>query len=272
MSNIPLSTEARIFARQVIREVKRREPIGASAFAGKPVKTWPEATFPLFERISRDIGVFTQQAIASTRKRLDNLPETDRGYVCGGSSTPSTYLDMVTLHGDDHTLTVMEGLEEAVIVQRHCYDLRFARGADAFSGIVTANVSEHVFGRFYERSTNRPDVKTGVSLALVCGHIGMVAMSDKRLGHSEINFMTDGVMLTGSMKVSRHAGGGPVTAFFDCRTVLPMSAVNEQQIEQALVVEACCFGGQADVASIPLIARRQDYVLETLAASKRSKH
>ena len=143
-----------------------------------------------------------------------------------------------------------------MIIQRHCYDLR--ERWQAVVGVVVANVSEHALGRYYERSTTKPSVDAGSLLTLVCGRLGMIAATVRQLGHSELNLAVDGLMVTGSMKIARPLNAGSfATAFFDVRTVLPMSAVDAEQMEQARII-ADAFDGDADTASIPVIERRPD--------------
>src|SRR5262245_1324928 len=108
MSSVPMSTEERVYARQVMREVKRREPIGAAAFKAS---SWEEGCMALFNRIERDgESAFTANAVMATRKRLEAIPQTDRGFALPRKNT----FELITLTAGGHTLTVMEDLEEGV--------------------------------------------------------------------------------------------------------------------------------------------------------------
>jgi hypothetical protein len=253
-----LSTEGRIYAQQLMREVKRREAIGAAAFKAK---TWDEGATRLFNRVTTDWSIFTENVVHQTHKRLMAIPEGDRGFSLNGNT-----FDMVTLTAGGHTLTVMEDLEDGIIAQRQTF-----MSGNISACIVVANISTHALGRFKERTTYPITIEDGMALAGVCGYIGMMAASQPHLVRSEINLLTDGCMVTGSMKVAGYPGTEIATACFDCRTALPLEACTEEQFKQSEAIRAC-INHNAKMKDIPYIERRTDFVLETLAASKRPKH
>lgn len=262
MTNIPLTTEGRIYARQVLREVKRREPIGASAFgAGSNVSTWDAGTSAMFRRMAKGIDVFTKNALLNTQKRLQAIPREDRGYVLNRHA-----FDLVTLTAGGHTLTAIEDLEEGIIVQRHHLE-----GDPYYVGMVLSNISEHALGRYYERSVGKPDVQTGIDLAYgTCGQLGMYAASQAHLGNSQIYIpIDDDLYVTGSMKIGTYPDGKWATAFFDCRTVLPAEALDPPHIEQANIIWEVLGGGTAEAKDIPALPRRPDFVLDMIAQSRK---
>jgi len=256
-----LTTEARIYARQVIREINRREPIGAAAFNAT---TWETGTLGLFDRMNRSPGAFTDHAIDRTIDRLHAIPLYDRGFA---TAFDITRFELMVLRTGGHTLTAIEDLEDGIIVQLHAY-----KGKHLFSGYVISNISTHALGRFYERSTRKPTVQEGIQLAFVCGHAGRHASTQMHLQHSEINISYAAeLIVTGSMKVSSYANNKFATAFYDCRTVLPRSACGGEQLIQASAMSACLME-RGEITDVPCIERRPDFVLDTLAASKRPKH
>jgi hypothetical protein len=92
--------------------------------------------------------------------------------------------------------------------------------------------------------------------------------SNKGLMHSEINIpVGDGLIATGSMKVANHQGSNLATAFFDVRTVLTFDMCDEEQLQQLEAIAMAAVGPGA-IEDIPVIARRDDFVLQTLAASR----
>jgi hypothetical protein len=267
-----LTTEGRVFARQVIREIKRRAPLDASAFAGKPVAGWQEAILPWNDRLNDPTGPFTLYALAAAQRRLEAVLKEGSSFIREDVKDPRVRLHMLTLSGGDHTLMVMEGLEEAVYVQYQLIDLDLrCRRMQLILGCVVANVSEHALGRFRERATRPPTLANGINLVKLCGQVGEIAAIDPRLGHSEINFIFDGLLITGSMKIASPVNStGFATAFFDCRTVLPEDAADAEQREQARILGWHLRGNYPE--PVPVIPRRPDFVLDTLAAARRPKH
>lgn len=262
MSNVPLTTEGRIFARQVWREFQRREPEDASQFAGKPVRSWEEAIFPLFERGWKDPrSPFTRNALANAAKRLMNIPRED---LCHQHMFDDGLYGLLTVHASDsHVLTVMEGeREEALIVQRHSF-------THGWCGVVVANVSDHAVGRFYERSDPKPMLSNGITFVMMCGHLGAEIATRQHLIRSDICFMLgNGVVATGNVKFSTQGKTGKAMPWFDCRTVLPEEACTEEQLEQAKVLSEVLLG-RDQVSKARHNPRRQDYVLSLLEKSKK---
>jgi hypothetical protein len=260
MSNVPLTTEGRIFARQVWREFQQREPKDASLFAGKTVTTWEEAIFPLYERGWRDPrGPFTHNAMASAAKRLMTSPSADRCFLFNDDR-----YDLLTVHASDsHTLTVMDGeREQALIVQQH----PFKQGC---CGITVANVSDHALGRLYERTDPKPTLRDGVVFVIMCGHIGAEIATQRHLVHSDICLnLGDGNVAMGNVKLSDQGKTGRALAWFDCRTVLPEKACTEAQLEQAQVLNAV-LSRRDHVSNVRHIPMRPDYVMSVLDMSKK---
>jgi len=262
MSNVPVTTEGRIFARQVWREFRRREPLDASVFAGKPVKSWEEAIFPLFERGWKDPrSPFTWNALNNAAKRLMTIPRED---MCHLHMFDDGLYGLLTVHASDsHALSVMAGeREEALIVQRHSF-------THGWSGVVVANVSDHALGRFYERWDTKPTLSDGITFVIMCGHIGAEIATRQHLIGSDICFMLgNGAVATGNVKVSAQGKTGKALTWFDCRTVLPEEACTEEQLEQAKVLAEVLLGRDR-VSNAPYNPRRPDYVLSLLEKSKK---
>ncbi|TPI65035.1 hypothetical protein FJ417_00160 [Mesorhizobium sp. B3-1-7] len=260
-----ITTEGRIFARQVGREVKRRELIGASAISnGNEREFWPAAKW-IIGRLDADTSpvkrVACLQAVAA---RLRAVPDHDRGAfvdIVRFDGKRSCELMFTTLVADGHPMEAMTGREEGVTAQCHYFKVG-RTGLDFNVGVVTAYASAHALGRLCERGRRPVEIDYGIAFVGLCGRAGVFLSTDKRLWRAEINIaLNDDLVATGSTKV---AGQGEVTStFFDCRTVLPRDACDGEQIAQA-----DAFGqvleGKSTVAAIPFLARPNDFVLDTL--------
>ncbi|RUU09126.1 hypothetical protein EOD10_26010 [Mesorhizobium sp. M7A.T.Ca.TU.009.01.3.2] len=260
-----ITTEGRIFARQVGREVKRRELVAASAISnGNEKELWPAVKW-IVGRLDADTSpvkrVACLQAVAA---RLRSVPDGDRGAFVDISrfdGKRTCELMFTTLLADDHPMEAMTGLEAGITLQCHYFKIG-RTGPDLRVGVVAAYASAHALGRLYERARHQVEISYGIGFLRLCGRAGVFASTDKRLWRTEINIaLNDDLVATGSTRV---AGQGDVAGtFFDCRTVLPRDACDGEQIAQADGF-AQVLEGKATVAEIPFLVRPNDFVLEKL--------
>jgi hypothetical protein len=260
-----ITTEGRIFARQVGREVKRRELIGALAISnGNEKELWPAVKW-IVGRLDADTSPVRRVAcLKAVAARLGSVPDGNRGAfvdILRFDGKRTCELMVTTLLSDDHPMEAMTGLEAGITLQCHYFKIG-RTGRDLRVGVVAAYASAHALGRLHERARHQVDINDGIGFLRVCGRAGVFASTDKRLWRAEINIaLNDDLVATGSTRV---AGQGEVAStFFDCRTVLPRDACGGEQIAQA-----DAFGqvlqGKATAAAIPFLVRPSDFVLESL--------
>jgi hypothetical protein len=263
MTNVPLTTEGRIFAKQVWRQIKAREPVDATLFAGKQTSTWWEAIVPIFERCHKlDPTPFDQHVMKSAIKRLEKVPLQQLHFLLANGPHLIT---MVA--SENHTLTVMDGEHEAaIVIQAHSFP-------QGLMGVVVCNVSDHALGRLYERiNDGKPTVQNGVTFALACGRIGNMIASTEHLIHSEINMsLGHGVVAVGNVKLSTQGGQKWATAWFDCRTVLLEEHCGPEQLAQASLLNDVLLD-RARITEVPHIPMRMDYVMQVLDASRKPRN
>ena len=258
----PISTEGRIFARQVIREVIQCERVGSDVL-WPGAESWPQALSGLVGAIHSDISPIKRAAlIKAAAWQVVAIPGARQlSQIVRGRSAS---LEFLTLHADDggHPIEALEGMERSVVVQFH--RLKCTRSQrDTHFGTVVACVSDHALGRLHDRSSATFSVRDGKAVAFACGVAGLLASTDLRLSESELSLAIGNVVATGSMKVAVCPGSNRATAFFDVRTVLPTDACNDPQMAQATAVARIVLDG-GRTSEIAFIPRRQDFVLDTL--------
>ncbi|MDF3214809.1 hypothetical protein EN962_00260 [Mesorhizobium sp. M7A.F.Ca.CA.001.09.2.1] len=260
-----ITTEGRIFARQVGREIKRRELIGAVAISNGNEKEWWPAVKWLAGSLNLEGSPVKRVALLqAVGDRLKSIPEADKGAfvdITLFAGKRACEIMFTTLLADDHPMEALTGLETGVTIQ--CHYLKIGRsGTDVRLGVLVAHASAHALGRLRERARDDVEIKDGIGFLRVCGKAGLFAATETRLRKAEINIaLNDDLIATGSTKVGGQ--GDLASSFFDCRTVLPRDACDGEQIAQATAF-AEVLKGRATANEIPFLVRPNDFVLEKL--------
>jgi len=284
MARESVSTEGRIFARQLAREAKRREAVGAMALGN--ALTYDNAaiaTLKLFHQC--DGPVKTIIAMRKVIKRLEQVPADDRSFYFppGASEFRGKRQAILTIYTLMHGCHPISSIETGILVSRHTYyssrRMLSARVSDEL-----AFISDHTLGRLHERADDSWGTSSvfGLSgmLALI-GEIGMgMALVHNDRPGTQLNVVVSQMMLTGSMRHVKKTdpGGSYFQPFFDVRTALPVDAngVSDEQRSQAkyinTLINACITNDVpmqflADgklVEEIPYIERREDYITDLI--------
>lgn len=280
MRTSPLSTEARIFAKDVLREVNRREKLGAPILAGrKSAATWGDASSALGRYIVGDASpVKTAKIVLERVQQLQKLDSSDRGFVIltWSSHGRRAHLDVRTMTSGLHPLVGVDN-ERGVMVEKHL--LMVGRQKNfAMVGLTSAHMSEHAISRMFERSHGTA-VAGMVGVIALAGVVADIVCGRPSLRRSEINIGIGDVILSGSLRTANmtlQGGSSAVIDFLDIRTVLPVAWCTEMQRQQAAVLTVLArkildqeveYPLSADYAAdVPFIARREDFV--TLSATR----
>src|SRR5262245_32546531 len=238
----PISTEGRIFARQLAREAHRRELIGAKVLGGKD--NWTDASLQAMQMIRDAKGpVRAMNVVRKLIDRLTDVPIDDRSYMF----PPGTYfmskrqaiVTLFTLEYGKHPIVQ----ETGILVRRHLYHTARKSVAGRVCDEMVF-ISDHTLGRLHERSTDgvwyNPMRVFGLAgLLAMAGEIGfyMARLHENKPG-SQINIPIEDTILTGSMRhINKVDAAGPYfQPFFDVRTMLPEGRELPNQRKQATII------------------------------------
>jgi hypothetical protein len=295
-----ISTEGRVFAAQVSRELKRRERIGASKmvstlrpkYADRYAKhisvreaRWPHG----FHLLMRDFGKLSgpKNRIGLLRKAsgwFDAIPQEDRGFSMHmrserkrfSSAPRDATLILITLEPTTHPLAIMvEHGEEGVQAMRHEFRVTPSRD-DASIAEVLAYVCSHALGRLCERWTAPvpPTVADGLRFLNFCWKAAETASGRRELAESGINFpfYPDGkdsepLFAEGCMRVSEDRQAERVCHWFDVRTVLTRDMLEPAQYQQAVALAKLAIGDTD--AQVEAVEPRTDFVAKVIAATEK---
>jgi hypothetical protein len=294
----PRSTEARLFARQVAREVKRRErvlalklmqglrPRQAQRYAQHvTVKdaSWAHGLTPLmvdFRRLKESAPKKRFQLLKRVAQWLDDIPLADRGYALRASFSKTRFsgqpryggVSLITLVADDHPMQAMTGQEEGIVA--HWHGLRVERGGGGLGivGYLQAYVSSHALERLYDRWPL--PTPPGLDAAIGFIHFAWKAAeeaNERSLIQSGICFPfypdrdAEPLYAEGRMWLTDNKKYGEVCHWFDCRTVLTREMLQPDQLAQAEALNAA-FLSESEEPPVPATAPRDNYVSRVLDA------
>jgi hypothetical protein len=281
--SVPLSTEARIFASRLRREVKRREAVGAKALGGK--STWPDATSMALDTFMDAPGpVKAVKVMKQAMARLVAVSKEDQSFTFppGTNGVLGSRQAILTLYTVEHENHPISHKETGIVVRRHVYHNARKMGYGRIMDEL-AFISDHTLGRLYERSDDESWIEPRrvfglTSLLAMVGEIGYsMAHAHPEKVASQLNLAVEGYLLTGSMRHIRKEDASGATyfqPFFDVRTTLPEGAGTYKQREQALAITAivrACMDQEMSVITVleknpdlmdmvPYIERRDDYI------------
>jgi hypothetical protein len=222
----PLITEARVFANQFMREIKRREAVQAGAiFAG--ATTWMGAMCAAAEQVQAAAGPVKQaRAIAAIIARLKAARVKDSVFVPMAEPIKSrrANLMLVTLHAGKHPFQSVED-EDGIHVSWHT--MRVGRQGGSFdTGIPSAFACWHTIGRIRERSDWH--FNNVVAALINAGIFSFLNRSKAKHDDNAMAIDINGMVLTGAQRVALHEATGSVMPIFDIRTVLPANEITSR--------------------------------------------
>lgn len=276
-----ISTEGRIFARVLSREIKRREAIGANAMF-KGDTTWVHAAYHLMDEVFNAPGpgkaVKVMDAVYARMKRIS--PD-DKSFLYppGSISRFSNRQACWTVYTMEYGPHPIVKNETGILIRRHYY-YSSRKVINTRTNDELAFVSDHTLGRLHDRSEegkwNSPGYIIGLAGILgLAGEIGhcMAHHYNDREG-TQLNLAVSDVTLTGTM---RHVmktdknGDGHFQPFFDVRTSLPDCSVEQRR--QALAVSTLIthavkldtsvmvlMNDPEVMKQIPYLQKREDYI------------
>ncbi|WP_027153097.1 hypothetical protein [Mesorhizobium sp. WSM2561] len=279
-----LSTEARIYAKNLAYEIARRERIGAPMLdPGGKATTWRDAQVAL-RHAFMDEGSPPRRVklLDAAATRLERLSPSDRGFrialISEGSRQRSIFDLRMLVHGS-HPL---EGLEHESGVTALCATFTTKRSKrDAFDVVPSVYLSDHTIGRLRERSEQWSTPEAGLAALHIATVAADLARPDHRLSFlkmSSLSCAIDGGILTGAMRRSPVDHG--TVPLWDVRTLLDddfkLDPATVQQASQvAELVTRVLVGGEnwmtislqsRNSGAIDFVEPREDHVTATLRA------
>jgi hypothetical protein len=229
----PISTEGRVFAAQLTRDLHARELAGAEALAPGS-KTWQDA-FRNFGFACSKAGSPSKVA-KMFRGAVTRMLEAQTKSACWvnffSQRSRSANFEVLTYEVLPHPLTG-EGNKGIVVKAYTCFSQRTGRIAIG-KGDNVAFVSWHALGRMKERS-NTVDIFAANGIAALCGIAGVLMRESKKHINTEINFAVEDMLCTG---VLRYADDDDNTwlGFYDVITALPIDEAAPKKIDQGCAI------------------------------------
>jgi hypothetical protein len=260
-----LSTEARIYAAQVTRDLAARERAGASALAPGAIE-WNEA-FHVFGRALAHAGPRkAAKMLRDAVPRLHKIQKTGGCYLNAFMSrSRSGVLEVLTYAVAKHPLTGTG--QDGVVVRGYYAQLHRGGGVHVSKkGLNLAYLSWHAIGRLRERS-NGADIFQATNVIACCGFAGMLLRDSlKHLGTS-VHLAAPDLICVGTMREHEHQ------RFYDVLTIMERDTIEPVQRAQGDALARACFDyvtsdcadteGYAD--SIPVLPfAEKDYVSQQL--------
>jgi len=211
----PISTEARIFVRQLTRDIQARERLGAGLLA-PGCTTWEQA-FKTFMYSMRGIGS-VRKGTALFKAAIIRLGEAQKERACFVNSylrrSRSAIFEVVTYEVAKHPL--VPDNKEGVLVR--VYYCRLQRNGRLSTGArKLAFMSWHALARMAARSS--VDIFEAGSVAAFCGFAGLIMSESEKHLNTSLAYATQDMTVVG---VLRHAVlETSAYSFFDVLTALP---------------------------------------------------
>jgi len=266
-----MSTEARIFARQLAREVRRRERIGAGML-WPGAADWNQATSCLLKDFfKRGSPIKRIEMLKRANDRVESVADADVSFMTMGSfaNRRRGRFGIMTLLEGDHPL-IDAGAERGFIVTWHAYEVT-RPGDGGITALPFAYASAHALGRFFDRAHRHPDIDEGIAFLKLCGAVGWEVGHRKELWKSGITVPLgpgdwDLYAVGSARPVTRKTKlkGKITTPMFDCRTVLERQMLSaEEQCQAAALGDA--WTNDHDLTKVARIEPRFDFVAQMIA-------
>lgn len=280
--SVPLTTEARMFLRDVDREARRREHIAAMAVTERRKFTWHAAVTEL-EEIMANRTVSPIKRADRIRARLSPLADIadgDKGFIVYPAKSTKRTLAVNVLHVgfSEHPLEHVKG--QRCLVAAVSY-VRVARSQDAMlRAMPAAVIGEHAIGRLYERSAMAASNVVDLALSVAGVSVLMANNAMQRFLNSDVTVdIGGGAYLSGTLRLGVTTsnlhdsgtscdGGELVSAFLDFRTCLLGEMLIPAQRRQADAitrwVRSSKHADEALIEAIPVLSPRRDHISEQL--------
>jgi hypothetical protein len=225
-----ISTEGRVFAEQVKREITARERKGA-ALLSPGTDNWHDA-FVAFVKQAHGLQSPTKAARAFRAAR-NRLAMAHNAHCCTlnafAGRSRSAFIEVIAYEVGQHPL--VQSKHDGIVVTRyqcilsrrgHAYEFRF--------GDNLSFLNWHALGRLGERC--KIDVLNAGGVVSVCGVIGLLMReSGKHLG-TEINVaFADNIVCTGTLRNVLNDAAGRWRGFYDMLTVLEHTDGVQRQLK-----------------------------------------
>lgn len=227
-----ISTEGRIFAAQLTRDLIARERLGAGTL-WPGAKTWRDACQSLGDAIAAAPGpIKAVDTLKAARGRVRAISEQRTCYVnLFFHRSRSAFYEIMTYSVAKHPLT--EDGNAGVVVTNYFFHLR-RHGQVTCAYRAVAFISWHALGRMRERS--EIDMMFAATGAVpICGIAGLVMTDSSKHVNTEINLAYGDMLCTGvlrSVPNKQVNGHDHHFIFYDVLTVLPFDEALPQKREQ----------------------------------------
>jgi hypothetical protein len=271
MHRIP--TEGRVFVAQLIRDIRKREAVGADALS-PGTKTWAEALVAFRHSLENADGPV--KAVRLLRTAHEHLRIVQRQGACFvnffRARSRSGSFQLWTWEVAKHPL-INKGYD-GIFVRAYFFLLRRNGGGMAGPRARLAFISWHALARMQERSS--ADIFTARGVAAMCGIVGYLMQGSDKHIHSEINYAIGDMVCTGRLRFA-NLDEGHQFRFFDVLTVLPLDEVSSAKRDQGIAITRMVHAyitsddlnpcGRADAIAV-LPCRDDDFVSRTLKAAE----
>jgi hypothetical protein len=216
-----ITTEGRVFAAQLTRDLLARERLGAGTL-WPGAKTWRDACQSLGNAIAAADGpIKAVDTLKAARNRVRAIKDERTCYVnLFFNRSRSAFYEIMTFEVAKHPIT--EEGNAGVLVQNYFFHLR-RRGQVTCAYRAVAFVSWHALGRMRERS--EIDMMFAATGAVpICGIAGLVMTNSSKHVNTEINLAYGDMLCTGVLRSvpNRQVNGYEHHfLFYDVLTVLP---------------------------------------------------
>jgi hypothetical protein len=265
-----IPTEGRVFVAQLIREIRKRENIGADALS-PGTKTWHDALEAFRQSLTNADGpVKAAKLLQAARERLRIGQRQGACFVnFFHTRSRSGSFEILTWEVAKHPL-LNKGYDGIFVRAWFCLLHRDGGGVAGHRARL-AFISWHALARMQERSS--VDIFTAGGVVAACGVVGYIMQESPKHAHSELNYAIENMVCTGRLRFATDEDSQ--FRFFDVSTVLPLDEVPTSKRKQGIaitqMVHAYVTGSDADprgcadkIAVLP--CRDDDYVSRTLRA------
>jgi hypothetical protein len=264
-----IATEGRIFVAQLVREIRRREVIGANALS-PGTKVWRDAVFAFRRSLKNADGpVKAAKLLRAARERLQIGQRQGACFInFSQARSRSGNFEFLTWEAAKHPL-LNEGYDGIIVRAYFCMLQRNGSGI-AGPRARLAFISWHALARMHERSS--VDIFTAKGVVAACGVVGYLLQESAKHANTEINFATDDMLCTGRLRFAS-SDEGHQYRFFDVSTVLPLDEVPVAKRDQGVAIAWAVHDyiisddpdprGRADAIAV-LPCRDDDFVSRTL--------
>jgi hypothetical protein len=221
-----LSTEGRVFADQLLREVKRLEPVNADRL-WPGCNSWMDAFGTMNEAMAKDGPIGRVRTLNAVFDRLDTVPKAERmfrGIFVGGSGKRSLLAVFGICMRSRHPFCLHDPKIDQIGLHSKLITILVTRKIMDAQAAPLAFMSWHALGRLAERGGG-PQAREMFWQA----SLGSFLMR-RAVASTDLNLVTGPVVLTGQMRpaLAREQSYGHANAtFYDITTALARSDLRD---------------------------------------------